>query len=110
LFGRASRIEVGAVYKIYVDGRKDTFIFPESIICEFRALTLSIQNVNSDGTIETHYPADPILEWVKIADKNEDLRKALRLLSIPAASGQQSCDIRPEFLPDPATVLVISGH
>ena len=31
-------------------------------------------------------------------------------LSIPAASGQQSCDIRPQFLSHPGTILPISGQ
>ncbi|CEO89924.1 hypothetical protein [Syntrophaceticus schinkii] len=32
------------------------------------------------------------------------------LMSIPTAFGQQSCDIRPEFLSHPASVPVTFGH
>jgi len=72
-------IEVGAVYRVHDDGRRDVTVFPEPAVLHWRGLPVTVIVGTAGGTSQVHRPADPISAWVPLAQSDPRVAKALRL-------------------------------
>lgn len=74
-------ISIGGLYYRHADGRRDAYVFAESVVIHFQALAPSITVSRLDGSTQVYHPADPVQEWVALASSNKAVALALRLLS-----------------------------
>jgi len=73
-------IRDGAVVFQHPDGRRHMHVSLESVIAHCRA-SLSYTITHCDGTSETYHPADPVREWLGLAETDAAVAKVLRLMS-----------------------------
>jgi len=76
--GTRRPLTTGVVMKIKDDGSKEGFchVPEQSTLRE----AIGITTISSDGTIQEIHQADPIPDWVKLAQNNQNVARALRLL------------------------------
>lgn len=72
-------LEVGGVYRVKDDGRRDFTVFVNAVVVRVRALPVTVGVTKPNGTTEFPKPADPIAKWLHLATKDPAVAKALRL-------------------------------
>ena len=77
-------IRVCAAYYIRADGSRHIVEFPEPAIAHFRVLPHTLILTSADGTVEEIHPADPVEEWLRLAQSDELVGRLFRFLSVGA--------------------------
>lgn len=72
------RLTIGAIIRVKDDGTHSTFICLSNSITVRGSIGVSI--VSPTGVVQEIHPADPIPDWVKIAQQDENVSKVLQLL------------------------------
>lgn len=72
-------LRIGAVHEARTDGTRAITLFPDPVGFELRVFPATITLGKPDGSQEVHRPADRAREWLKIAESDESVRRALRL-------------------------------
>lgn len=72
-------LRVGAVYETRTDGTRAIYLFPDPVHLELRVFPATITLGKPDGSEEIHRPADRARDWLRVAESDEAVRRALRL-------------------------------
>lgn len=79
--GAYKPIKVGLLTQFRDDGKKGVFVQADTGVIRIRAFPASFSVTHSDGRVEHHRPADSVKDWLKVARKNPNVAKALRLIN-----------------------------
>lgn len=80
--GSRQPIRVSGAYKERDDGRPPAiYLFLEPAIARAQVGNPTVIIKNTDGSIETYYPADPMKDWISIALTDEAVATAFRIIS-----------------------------
>jgi hypothetical protein len=79
LLGTSQPVEVGAVFAVREDGRRNVFVSPQPATIRLRGALASRVGKGAAGTVATHYPTEPGPGWVQVALQQEVVARALRL-------------------------------
>jgi hypothetical protein len=79
VLGSRRQLEVGAVYQVRDDGKRNITVFPEPGVLHLRGMPVTLSVTRSDGQVEVNRPADPITEWLPLIQRDPLVAKALRL-------------------------------
>lgn len=77
--GAHQSLNVGAVYRVHSDGKRDITLFAEPMVADLRFMPVTLVLTRADGTTEARKPADPISQWLPLAMRNPAVARALRL-------------------------------
>jgi hypothetical protein len=76
-----SPIQVGSVYRVRDNGTRDIYVFPEPIAVQVRVFAPSIVVTHADGTVKESHPADPVRQWLLLAQNDPRVDLVLRLFA-----------------------------
>jgi len=79
-------IQVGSVYRVRHDGTRDIHLFPETGVLHFRGFASTLVITREDGTVEESHPADPVSDWLLLAQKDQRVGLVLSIF----ATGDES--------------------
>lgn len=77
--GTRKPLTTGVVLKIHDDGSREGFVSVSDSATLREAI--SVTKISSDGSVQEINQADPIPEWIKVSQNDENVAKVLRLLS-----------------------------
>src|SRR3990172_4962349 len=78
VLGTRKPLTMGVVLKIKDDGSREGFAFVSETITLRE--TFGVAKILQDGTVQEVHQADPITDWIKVAQGDENVAKVLRLL------------------------------
>lgn len=82
--GAHQSLNVGAVYRVRPDGRRDTTLFAEPMVADLRLMPVTLMLTHTDGTTDVRKPADPVSQWLPLAMRNPTVARALPLRNADA--------------------------
>jgi hypothetical protein len=81
-----SPIRVGPVYRVHDDGTRDVYLCPEPAALRISGFAPTIVISHADGTVEESHPADPVRQWLLLAQNDERVDLVLKIF----ATGDES--------------------
>ena len=78
VLGTRKPLTMGVALKIKDDGGREGFVFVSETLTLRE--TFGVVKILQDGTIQEVHQADPIPDWIKVAQGDENVAKVLRLL------------------------------
>lgn len=80
--GTHQSLNVGAVYHVRPDGKRDITLFAEPGVIRLRGMPVTLMLTRADGTTDAHKSADPVAQWLPLAMGNPAVARALRLRNV----------------------------
>jgi hypothetical protein len=77
VLGSRKKIIQNSILKINDDGTKERIISVQETVHVRSSVSIAVRR--SNGTIERYYQADPIPDWVILANSDDNVRKVMRL-------------------------------
>lgn len=77
--GSHSSITIGSISKIHNDGSRHTYVSVKFVAAP-ATITISARITRADGTIEEFHPADPVVTWMDLSQRDANVKRALYLI------------------------------
>jgi len=85
-FRATTPIQVGSVYRVRHGDTRDIYFFPETGALHFRGFAPTLVITRADGTVEESRPANPVNDWLLLAQKDQRVELVLSIF----ATGDES--------------------
>ncbi len=66
--GTGSAIKIGHITQVQDDGKKQ--IYAQATSITLASTSVKVEIINPDGTVEKHNPADPVINWIILSQKD----------------------------------------